>query len=269
MYTATMGKRVQVAVAVLLLVVLGIGVWKILHPQEPEPTVDGRPLTGWLDDLDGSTEAQRAAQQAVAKAGTNAVPKLQRMLRQSDSPLKCRMLEFAQTQPLITVHFIPARSRNREAWLAFNTLGTCAADAVPELIEICDRNISNPSQVCAVRSLAGIGPVAKMAIPMLLRQAATNANVTVRVDSMDALVRLHTDPELAVPALMKGLSDPTGSGRLVACRSLGRLGGEARQAVPVLVRLLADPFPGVEESAAEALKQIDREAAARAGVVSP
>ena len=263
-HTEGMGKRVPVALAVAFAALAGVLQWETLRLREPEPLVDGRPLTSWLDN-NGSPEAERQASRAVEKAGTNAIPTLLRMLRQRDSAFKLKLIEWAQRQSFVKIHHTPAWVRNEGAFAAFMVLGARAESAVPALTEICEREISWPSQVGAVRSLAAIGPTAEAAVPVLLR-ATTNSHFLVRAESLNALARIQAKPEVAVPALTRALSDPNGTVRFVACNSLALLRTDAQQAVPVLVKSLRDPDREVQLATARALGLIDPEAAARAGV---
>jgi len=259
-----MEKPLHIALAALL-TVLGLAVCEMLHARQTEPMIDSRPLTRWLDENDGSVEGERNAQRAVEKAGTNAVPTLLRMLRQRDSPFKCRVVELAQRLRLIRLHYMPSDRRNLEAWVAFETLGARAQGAVPALMGICDLKISMWSQLYTVKSLGAIGPAANMATLAVLRET-TNSHSLVRCESLAALVRITTKPELVVPALTNALSDPNSTVRFVACNSLARLGETAKQAVPALVKSLSDPVRDVQFHASRALKAIDPEAAAKAGV---
>jgi HEAT repeat protein len=76
----------------------------------------------------------------------------------------------------------------------------------------------------------------------------------------------HADRRLVVPSLVKALADTNFVIRLVAARGLGLFGTNAQPAVPVLVRLLNDRNSRVRPDATNALRKIDPEAAARAGV---
>jgi HEAT repeat protein len=62
------------------------------------------------------------------------------------------------------------------------------------------------------------------------------------------------------------LSDPDRNIRALAARSLAGFGTNAQQASLTLVRLLSDPSQPVRAAASNALKAIDPEAAAKAGV---
>ena len=132
--------------------------------REREPSYQGKPLSSWLENDDGSLEAEQNAQRAVEKVGTNSIPTLLTILRQSDSPLKRRVMDLAQRQRFIKVHWTPAEMRNSGAWVGFSTLGSNAAGATPLLMEIYGLEASEASQRYVVRSLAAIGPAANAAI---------------------------------------------------------------------------------------------------------
>jgi hypothetical protein len=266
-HTAAMRKRVQIALAVVIVAVLAVLGWEILLSREPEPVVDGKPLASWLDYYVGTrSEVQREmADQALDKVGTNAIPVMLLMLRQKDSPFKRKLMEVIQKQGFIKLPYIPAERRNQAAYFAFLKLGARAESAVPALIQIFELNISAFSQQCTAGSLASVGPAANVAIPVLVR-GLTNANPLVRQDIVTSLGRLHSEPELVVPALTKALNDPVARVRSSACLALWRVGAGAKQAVPALVKALNDSDPSVTSVAALALRQIDVEAAAKAGV---
>jgi HEAT repeat protein len=62
---------------------------------------------------------------------------------------------------------------------------------------------------------------------------------------------------------LTNLSTPT---RIIAIRALGEYGGDANAAVPQLLEALKDPNYSIRNSATNALKKIDPEAAAKAGI---
>ena len=69
-----------------------------------------------------------------------------------------------------------------------------------------------------------------------------------------------------MPALAKLLSDTNINVRYAAARGIQHFGTNAHQAVPALVLSLRDSSSGVRYAATDALKAIDPEAAAKAGV---
>jgi HEAT repeat protein len=139
---------------------------------------------------------------------------------------------------------------------------------IPELI----RRLNDPdlfSRQDSVRALGYYGEAAEPAIPMLLKILHDkNEDVVVRALTADALGRIHTDSALVVPALLEYLKDPQAI-HSSAAQALGRFGPDARAAVPDLLKLLKDQSPqmrGTREAAANALKSIDPEAAAKEGI---
>ena len=154
----------------------------------------------------------------------------------------------------------------------------------------------------AVRGLAVSGETARPAVPALAA-ALLDSDATVRVLSARALIRIQPGPAsraTAMPVILKSLSDPARSARwaatealvevqgepaaivpalaerlqqdpfnqvrIAAARALRQLGDSAQPALPALLTALTDPDSGVRNVAAAALKRINPEAAAKAGV---
>jgi HEAT repeat protein len=230
-------------------------------------------LSFWLDQyrlnwIPGAAEQvarREEARAAVRHIGSNAIPYLLDMLRETDSPLKMKLLGFVQkhTSRIYASH---AWIRNGEAVDGFEILGADAKAAVPALIRIFEQRFSPSSQSFAARALARIGPVASNAIPTLLPYATKSNDV--RIAAVDALGLINTAPAKAIPALVGCLNDPSGSAtlRISAARALLAYGSEAREAIPALVQLVEDMDSGVRYAAAQALKQIDPAAAGKIGV---
>ncbi len=81
------------------------------------------------------------------------------------------------------------------------------------------------------------------------------------------MVRIQAEPDQAIPALIGCLLDRQGRGRPDVVEALGEFGPKARAAAPVLVKLLADrSSKDIIVAVPTALKNIDPEAAAKAGV---
>jgi hypothetical protein len=264
-----MPKPTKIALAVLLVAAVGgFLVWQVLRDQEP--VYQGKPLSVWLRDFKGNPQLTTA----VRQIGTNGIPALLRMLARKDSPLASKPVVFWNRHVWSLQRWlrdprwyhIGAVHANTDGQLGFEILGTNAQQAAPALIAIYERNISRDSQTATSRALNAIGPVAqRMAIPSYLR-AAASSNTPVREVAVWALSGVQVEPQLVVPALAKFLSDTNWVSRTVAANGLGRLGTNAQQAVPALVPRLTDLNPRVRRGATNALKLIDPEAAARAGV---
>ena len=267
-------KRVFIALSVVLVTLAGVIGWQGLALREP--VYQGRRLSDWLNayrmyGLPGIETwqvrvEQQKADEAVRRTGTNGLPILLRMLRANDSALKVKFMEFAMRQHFITIKYIPAEEQNYRACAAFGVLGAKARSAVPALIEIANHNLSRASQWYAIQALVLVGPPAQEAIP-LLSGWATNADGSVRSCAINALGRIRADPERGLPVLINALNDPDPLIRTAALMALQGLGANAKPAVPVLVEFLSNAQSGVEWTyASNALKAIDSEAAAKAGV---
>src|SRR5437867_1416882 len=185
------------------------------------------------------------------------------MLRAADSSLKLKLLAITQKQHVIKIKFVPAGEQNYVASVGFRVLGATARDAAAALVETYDQSISYPSQLFSVNALGAIGLSAKIAVPALLR-ATANTNWVVRAQAVEALGKIHAEPALVVPVLTKFLNDPDLATRQRAAVALGSYGEDAKSAVPALVKAVDDL--GIMWLATKALRAIDPEAAAGAGV---
>jgi HEAT repeat protein len=256
-----MRKRVQFALAVLLVILAGVGVWQVLRLRGP--VYQGKRLSFWLEILykeilSGSYDDRNF--QPIRHIGTNALPVLIERIRAQDTRLKQEMMTWAQKQKLIHFHFKSADQRRNEAVWGYGALGPLARAQVPSLIATLTNDPSLSVRQAAASALGGIGPEARVAGTALFR-ATKDTDEGVRNNAFWALSRILPDPELTIPVLIAGLDDPYRVARENAAIALGRYGLEARAAVPALLRTWA-----TNASAGFALKQIDPEAAAKAGV---
>ena len=280
-HNAAMRKRVQIVLAVLLMAVAGVIAWQVLHSQEAEPVYQGKGLRVWLREYDRNWNAydeeavksRNMAEGAVRQIGTNSIPNLLRMLSKKDSPAVAKLVDLWNRR----INSFPvwlrypgwyenqAAFQNTDAAAGFEILGAEAQQAVPALTRIYEQNISPSSQRATARALIAIGPMAGTTIPSFLRMV-TNSSADARFTAVYALSQVHAEARLAVPALTESLKDTDYLVRLFAARGLGDYGTNAQQAVPALVLLLSDPHRHVRPMATNALKKIDPEAAAEAGV---
>jgi HEAT repeat protein len=268
-HAARMGKKRRILLAMLPVALLACFAWQMMKPREP--FYEGKPLSVWLEGyffpkIDGP-EGWRKTNKVVQEIGTNAIPALLRMLQARDSALKVQLIALAQKQHIIKIRYIPDYIRIIEAARGLEALGARASNAVPVLIAMYDQN--DPALSSLQQQIAGvlgcIGPTAKAAIPSLLRRAR-DPNNSVRLNAVFALSQIHADAESVVPALIESLSDSDALARANAADGLGNFGTAAKSAVPALVQSLNDTDRIAREHAEWALKKIDPEAAAKAGV---
>ncbi|MDB6112064.1 MAG: lyase domain protein repeat-containing protein [Pedosphaera sp.] len=266
-------KRSRIVLVVLLVAVVGGLAWQVTRPREP--MYQAKPLTYWLQGYNQSprynqppplgsvTESQ--ADEAVRQTGTNAIPTLLRLLVAKESVFTRRIVELSQKQHVIKIGYTPAWERTGQAIHAFSCLGASAKAAVPTLITMYEQDHVGNSRSAIAVALGAIGPAAATAVPLLI-QGINNTNSWVRLGYIQSLGHLHAEPALVVPALVRALPDPNTRVRCTAVETLGTFGADARQAVPALVELLSNRSIDVRWAATNALKAIDPEAAARAGV---
>jgi hypothetical protein len=277
----------------MLLVAAAVGLlwWSPWEPREP--VYQGKPLRYWLRGYRAggwsswNSSTPEAADEAIKHIGTNAIPILLRMLPRSDSALDKKLFKWSYTwrhwagkQPFFKIPpmaHLPSYESD-EATHAFMALGPEAGSAVPSLIYLLDQNLP-PSTQCNIEVvLAWTGPTARQAVPALLKRLQ-DASPYVRGNALYALGCIHAESESAVPRIAKALGDPDANVRGQAAAALQAYGAEAKSAVPALLETLkkhprypaniVDGPRDPTDDAKEALKAIDPEAAAKAGLKKP
>ena len=102
------------------------------------------------------------------------------------------------------------------------------------------------------------------AVPVVI-ELLQGEDTNVRTEAINILLHLGPDAAPAVPVLVKMLKKEWPL-RYYAARALAGIGPEAQSAAPDLVLMLKDNDELCRETAAAALREIDPEAAGRAGV---
>ena len=244
-----MRKRLQIAIAVFLVVLSAGIIRQLLHLKEP--TYHHKRLSIWLQTYSPDNAESPEADEAVRAIGTNAIPILLDNLRAHDSTLKLNLAALG-------MRFTPAATHHLRAERGFSALGNEASGAVPALTAIYTQNFSASARRAAGNALVEIGPAAKTAIPALIK-SATDTNSEVRAFAVYTLGRLALEPDIVNPVLIKSLHDPDREVRYNAAFGLGAgafMGGDARSTVPALVELLKDTDVPVRNVAAMALGNI-------------
>ena len=238
--------------------------------QGREPDFRGEPLTYWLTGYDTPQGglAWRMADAAVLAAGTNAIPTLLRMYRESDSALgqvadgQTAFKRVSAVSAGIAYPGVPAGAALRhhlEASFAFQALGAVASNAVPALIPIFQENyFASPAVHHGIlEAIGGIGPAARDAVPALLSALPVlpeedHANVFFE------LGKIHSQPGSVLPVLIAALQDPSVPVRNSALFALGQYGPDANSAVPAIQQLAGDASQDQRtlNLAAQALRQI-------------
>jgi hypothetical protein len=251
-----MGKK-RLIILITSVLVLAVGI-DLLALRSHDPIYQGKSLSAWLQGYQYADRApqHKEADEAVQHIGTNAIPTLLRMLRSKDSAFTVKLRKLARkVAPNVEYHM--AAFDNNHATEGFKALGSVASNAVPQLIEIYELNISEDSQSETAMSLAYVGPAAIAAVPSLLNGIKTNSSSDVRFSSIKTLGAIHSLPEKVVPVLTDLLNNSGVIVRLAAAEALGHYGTNAKPAVTTLFKALNDRELAVRDAAEEALTQID------------
>ncbi len=241
------------------------------------PAIDG--LVRLLADSGGHPQSENGniAANALGSIGPAAVPAVIATMKAPDAYTRMMaayaLLEMKPVAKVIEAGAVPplieaARDEDgsvREA--AARVLGALrAADGVPALVALMDRDRDAQAGIEAAHALAQIGlPAAAPALPKL-KAAATEPGHPLRNISLQALAVLGPDARTNVIA---ALEDRDPDVRTVAAAALGEAGPAAADALPALHSHLDDPSPEVREAVAAAVSSITRPGAKEAGPAAP
>jgi HEAT repeat protein len=182
--------------------------------------------------------------------------------------LKQAIMTWADKQKLVHLHFKSAAQHRVEALYAYEILGPLASAQVASLGHILTNAPTASVRGIAALALGHIGPDARLAAPALFR-AMKDTDEYVRGNAFYASGRILPNPDPTIRILAAGLDDPFPGPRLYAAMALGEYGTNATATVPALLRVLATNNPAdwqFRGVACSALKSIDPQAAAKAGV---
>ena len=261
-----MRKRYWIFLPALLLTLPAFWFFRLPAPP-PDPVYHGKPLSKWLEQMDTGSWPRTTycpADDAVRAISTKALPLVNQMLRARDSWLKSKLIALSWKQPILRIHFIPARQLHHRALAACYVSDSLAIGALPAISELMvSQDYDN--QPFPVNLLAHLKSGAEPAIPALL-QMLENTNNPVRSWASSALWQIHRQPSLVIPALTKSLADTNQFVRFESARALGVFGPEAKAALPPLLALLKDTNPTVCMEAGAAILLIDSAVAAKVGI---
>jgi HEAT repeat protein len=263
-----MWSRRRIWFAAMALATVGVIWWLFWGPSNSEPIYKGKRLSYWLQGYSGRLLKKPKwgdTDEAIRQIGTNGIPAMLKMLQAKDSWLKTKLIALVRKQRFMRVNIMDAGDKNSCASLGLLTLGDAASNAVPALIEIYDKNISRLSRHETHFVIGHLGPLAKQAIPSLIRNM-TNEDFCVRQDAQDALGRILSEPELVVPAMVAALHDPAPNLVGNAVVILGDYGPDAKAAIPALLELSKTNNAVLKDQTKWALRNIDRETADKAGL---
>lgn len=136
-------------------------------------------------------------------------------------------------------------------------IGPAAADAIPELLQLCQPDADPLIRVAAAKAVASIDPNHDKAV-LLLMEALTDKAGKVRKRAAESLGDLGPCAASAVAALTEAVADADPTVSWAAIDALGQIGPKAESAVPTLVEALKDT--STRGAAIDALGQIGRKA---------
>ena len=146
----------------------------------------------------------------------------------------------------------------RQAAFALASIGK---EGLPPLLEaLANTNYPRRSTVAmAICSMHELGTNASPAVPVLIR-CTRDTDSALAAMSIQALGRLHIDPEAVVPALTNAFRSADPEVRFRAVRSFVLwFGAEAYRAAPALRTMLADPDYRIGMDASNILAEVARE----------
>jgi hypothetical protein len=182
----------------------------------------GKPITYWRAQLNGGDMG--ASNEAFTVLNSRVIPELiDNMIHDTnDSHLRISLVETLNQLPGVNIYFNPADGR----------------------------------RVSAAQNIGELGPAARSAVPALI-QAVKGKDAAVHESAIDALGKIHSDPEVVIPLLIGYLDDNSVNDE--AARALGNYGSLAKAAVPKIIPWLRGSDKDARVAAAAALEQIDPE----------
>ncbi len=267
-----MRKSRSIPFIVLAALALTFLAWLVFRPREP--VYEGKTLSAWLIEYHTNRwPSDVEAKTAIRHFGTTAAPVLLKMMSTRESPVRLKLLALVPKQYQARFHLQTANDYTRRisnsrrvGASGFVALGENARPFVPQLIALLeDKN--KDVRYLAVFTLRCLGPVAKDALPALTNCLA-DPDFAVRDDAVIALGTIHADPESLVPLIIEFLGKYRADEILCrdAINSLRQFKTDAKPAVLILLSLLNDNNSNIRNTVTNALREIDAEAAAKAGV---
>jgi hypothetical protein len=159
-----------------------------------------------------------------------------------------------------------------DAALSLVEMGPDASNAVPALGKVVAYSGVGPQKnelfyvrAIAARALGKIGPVASNALPAL-KAALVEPSPYLRGVAAVAIWRIDSDVDMTLPVLLREMPVTAEDSKWDWIIALGEMGPRAKAAVPQLTNELRDQNNWVREYVTNALRRIDPEAAAEAGI---
>ena len=229
---------------------------------------------------------------AFSRMDTNVIPFLVERIRAPDSWLENLIHKANRKQDLVHIPSGETWPRDLAAAYALYAMGTNAKPALPALANMLFHTNGLPA--CSI-PLAGMGsagihaliqastnqswPIRHLAVSDLgmarsdfhivvatLVDRLSDPKVAVHQAALISLGQLHKEPGVVVPILTKEFGQRDLLSKKFVLIALSRFGPDARECVPMLLKALNEPDQSLKRELGFAVKEIDPEAAARAGI---
>ncbi|PWU18134.1 MAG: hypothetical protein C5B50_09845 [Verrucomicrobia bacterium] len=223
-------RRILIAVVIgLALSAAGILILSVAL-QEKLPRYQGRVLNDWLADR---KSADASVSNRACAALVASIPQLTDTIFNdtNDSKLRLALIGELNELPGIQICFSTAEGRREVAVQALGLIGPRARSAVPDLIKV----------------VKGKDPATRPGAALALGQ-------------------IQHEPQTVIPVLIGLLDDPQEDVPENAIEALGDFGALSKAAVPKMLEMLKLPDKDMQVALRTALKKIDPEEAAKAGI---
>jgi HEAT repeat protein len=202
---------------------------------------------------------------ALARHGATAVPGLIEVVKEGNAPVQGLAMDaLGQIGPAakdavpILAEGLAESSNDALAVQAARALGKIGAASVPELLKVLDKGTPNRT-ILVAQAIEMIGPDAKAAEPLLVKQLKAAKEPREEVVFVNALAALGPAAQDAVPTLVELAKERAKTAtRIHILVGLGKMGPAAKEAVPLLVSVISDSKqpPHVRVHALTSLSQI-------------
>jgi hypothetical protein len=196
----------------------------LVFAADSEPEYEGRPLSEWLAQCDGTVTSREKIRPAVRHIGTNAVPYLLKWI--SYETPSWRKTLYNKLPPPIRFKFqrwLQGKGgRQAEcAIVGFMFLGTNAVTAIPQLEALMN---DNTKAVSSVRAIFALGNIGEPAIPVLQSALADSNHLNPELIVMTFECMASTSgTNVCLPLLREALSHKNSAVRDRATNALERL----------------------------------------------
>jgi HEAT repeat protein len=248
-------KRWPVVGGVLLVAALGWAAWQTLR-QPREPIYEGETLSYWLSR---NAYTPTHFRQSVL-SDSNVVPFLVTALTRDAPAIASAYRKGFSNLPEWIERLLPAPSRDyarvrRGAAAYLRELGPVAKPAIPDLIRTLKEHATRDARSCAAMALGGIGK-GDSSVTVALIGALKDTNWWVRSDATRALGQIGEGNRSAITALTEAFMDKKSMLQSEAAEALGSIGKGDSNVLTTMLEVLGDTNQYMRKLAASALGRV-------------